>query len=282
MIKVRSETVVLETLQRWAEDNERIRGMVLTSSRVIPGSTIDFLSDYDIELYVADLAPFMAGDEWLEFLGPIMVRWPYKPRSTMDPDWITRLVLFQDGVRVDFQITANPEVPADAYANGGRILVDKDQLFEYLEEPTYTKYLVKKPTHQQYEELVHEFWWDAIYVPKYLWRGELPFAKYMLDHTLRHCFLHPVIEWYIGSLTDWIANPGIWGRRFKYYLDAELWWQLEGTYAGADLEENWAAFFTMLDLFSRLSRDVGSFLGLKYPRKLEEDVREYCMWIRNQ
>ena len=40
MIKVRSETVVLETLQRWAEDNERIRGMVLTSSRVIPGSTI--------------------------------------------------------------------------------------------------------------------------------------------------------------------------------------------------------------------------------------------------
>ena len=73
---MRDETAVLDTLRVWADDNERIRGMVLTSSRVIPGSTIDFLSDYDIELYVDDLAPFAASDEWLEFLGPIMVRWP--------------------------------------------------------------------------------------------------------------------------------------------------------------------------------------------------------------
>ncbi|MCK9524768.1 MAG: aminoglycoside 6-adenylyltransferase [Limnochordia bacterium] len=279
---MRDEATVLETLQAWAEKDECIRGMVLTSSRVIPGSTIDFLSDYDIELYVSDLTPFAANDDWLAFLGSIMVRWPYKPRSTMEPDWITRLVLFRDGVRVDFQITANLEVRADAYANGRKILIDKDQLFDCLVEPTYTKYLVKTPTPQQYEELVQEFWWDAIYVPKCLCRGELPFAKYMLDHMLRHHFLHPMIEWYIGTITDWTANPGVWGRRFKYYLDRELSWQLEATYAGADLGENWDAFFNMLDLFSSLAREVGSYLGLEYPTDIEDDVRQYCQWIQGQ
>ena len=94
---MRGEHTVLRTLQDWAEGNEQIRGMVLTSSRVVPGSTIDFLSDYDIELYVSDLAPFAANDDWLEFLGSIMVRWPYKPRSTKYEDWITRLVLFHSG-----------------------------------------------------------------------------------------------------------------------------------------------------------------------------------------
>lgn len=279
---VRDEAAVLGTLQTWAESNENIRGMVLTSSRVIPGSTIDFLSDYDIELYVSDLTPFADNDDWLAFLGTIMVRWPYLPRSTMNPDWITRLVLFQDGVRVDFQITDNRAVPSNAYSNGRKILIDKDQLFTSLEEPTYTDYLVKRPMPQQYEELVHEFWWDAIYVPKYLYRGELPFAKYMLDHTLRHLFLHPMIEWYIGTITDWNANPGVWGRRFKYYLEKEHWWQLESTYAGAGLEENWAAFFAMLDLFSSLAKEVGRYLGVEYPSTLEEDVTQYCLWIRGQ
>lgn len=279
---MRDETAVLDTLRVWADDNERIRGMVLTSSRVIPGSTIDFLSDYDIELYVDDLAPFAASDEWLEFLGPIMVRWPYKPRSTMNPGWITRLVMFEDGVRVDFRITANKGIPADAYANGRKVLVDKDGLFEQLHEPTYTEYLVKRPTDERYEEMVNEFWWDVIYVPKYLWRGEFSFAKYMLDHILRHLFLHPMIEWYIGTKTNWSVNPGVWGRKFKYYLEAELWWQFEATYAGADVEENWDAFFTMLDLFSTLGRAVGESLGLQYPVDLEERVRKYCLWIRNQ
>jgi len=279
---MRGEHTVLRTLQDWAEGNEQIRGMVLTSSRVVPGSTIDFLSDYDIELYVSDLAPFAANDDWLEFLGPIMVRWPYKPRSTKYEDWITRLVLFQDGVRVDFQITADLQVPPDAYTDGRRVLLDKGNLFGHLAEPTYTKYLVKKPTEERYAELVHEFWWDAIYVPKYLWRNELLFAKYMLDHILRHFFLHPMIEWHIGTTTDWSANPGVWGRRFKHYLDQETWWQLEATFAGADLGENWGAFFAMLDLFSRLAREVGSHLGFDYPVNLERDVRGYCLSIYGQ
>ena len=67
------------------------------------------------------------------------------------------------GSTVDFQITANLEVSPDAYPNSAKVLMDKDHLFDHLKEPTYTEYVVKRPTAQQYEELVHEFWWDAFF-----------------------------------------------------------------------------------------------------------------------
>jgi hypothetical protein len=35
-----------------------------------------------------------------------MIKWPLTPMSTFDKNWITRLVLFDSGVRIDFQITA--------------------------------------------------------------------------------------------------------------------------------------------------------------------------------
>lgn len=51
------------------------------------------------------------------------------------------------GSTVDFQITANLEVSPDAYPNGANVY----------------RVCRKKPTAQQYEELVHEFWWDAFF-----------------------------------------------------------------------------------------------------------------------
>jgi len=52
---MRSEEEVLSHFKKWAKNNESIRAAVLTSSRANPDSELDFLSDYDIELYVSDL-----------------------------------------------------------------------------------------------------------------------------------------------------------------------------------------------------------------------------------
>ena len=103
---MRKEKEVLLQLDTWARKNDLIRAAILTSSRTNPEQPVDFLSDYDIELYVSDLKPFVEDDQWLNVFGPIMVRWPYKPCSTdFSDDYVTRLVLFKDYVRIDFQIT---------------------------------------------------------------------------------------------------------------------------------------------------------------------------------
>ena len=275
---LRTEQEVLSKFRKWAENNDLLRAAVLTSSRVNPDSSIDFISDYDIELYVKDLSIFELSDNWLNVFGPIMVRWPYKPGA--QEERITRLVLFKDGVRIDFQITDNFEIKADTYDNGYKILIDKDGILDNLDEPTYSQYIIKKPAAEEYEKVVHEFWWDAIYVPKYLWRDELPFAKYMLDNILRYSFLHPVIDWYIGMQNNWSVNTGIHGKKYKFYLDKKTWKELESTYTGADIKENWIAFFNTLSLFRKLAKKVGENLGYNYPGTLDREVTQYCMEIK--
>ncbi len=115
---MRTEEEVLAQFFDWAQGNDLIRAAVLTSSRVHPELCTDILSDYDIELYVADLRCFQQDDDWLRVFGPIMVRWPLKPRSTLDEKWLTRLVLFKDGVRIDFQIADKRKIEPDAPADG--------------------------------------------------------------------------------------------------------------------------------------------------------------------
>jgi aminoglycoside 6-adenylyltransferase len=241
---------------------------------------MDFLSDYDIELYVADLEPFRKDDGWLNGLGPIMVRWPYKPRATDKEGWITRLVLFSDGVRIDFQITDQAVIAANAYDDDYRVLIDKDNMTRELNAATHTEHLVRRPTREEYDTLVYEFWWDAAYVPKYLWRDELPFAASMLGQSVRDKYLRTVIEWFIGLRHNWSVNTGLYGRKFKRYLDDRTWSEYTSTFAGADTEENWQAFFNAVALFRRLARAVGDKLGYEYPVQLDREMTDYYSSIR--
>lgn len=80
---MRKENEVLSTFNSWAISNNLVRAVILTSSRTNKTNEVDFLSDYDIELYVSDIKIFM-DDKWLESFGEVMVRWPYKPKSTLD------------------------------------------------------------------------------------------------------------------------------------------------------------------------------------------------------
>lgn len=279
---MRTEEEVLTQFDNWARGNDLVRAAILTSSHADPECETDFLSDYDIELYVADLEPFRKDDEWLNAFGPIMARWPLRPRSTSGWEgWITRLVLFKDGVRIDFQISDRTVIDPDAYDDGYRVLIDKDNLTAHLNEPTFSKFAIRKPSREEYDTLVQEFWWNAAYVPKHLWRDELPCAASMLGQAVRDKYLRTVIEWFIGLRHDWSVNTGIRGRRFKRYLDAETWAQYTSTFAGADIEENWQAFFNAVALFRKLARIVGESLGYEYPLEVDKEMSDYYSRIRS-
>jgi aminoglycoside 6-adenylyltransferase len=278
---VRTENEVLAQFDSWARGNDLVRAAVLTSSRARPDGKIDFLSDYDIELYVGDLEPFQRDDGWLDAFGPIMARWPFRPRSTGNDGWITRLVLFRDGVRIDFQISDQLTIAPNEYDDGYKVLIDKDDLTTRLNPPTFSANWIKKPSQEQFDTLVHEFWWDATYVPKYLWRDELPFAASVLSQVVRTEYLHTVIEWFIGLQHGWSVNTGHRGKHFKRYLDGELWSEYAGTFAGAEIEENWQAFFNAVALFRKLAKIVGESLGYAYPMQMDKEMTEYFTHIRN-
>jgi aminoglycoside 6-adenylyltransferase len=196
LVNILQKNKVIENLTNWAVKNKQVRVMILTSSRANPSCHTDSYSDYDIEMYVTDINEFK-NDNWLGDFGDVMIRWPLKPMATFDKEWITRLVLFDNEVRIDFQITSNKSINQFAYDDGYKVLVDKDKLTVNLTEPTFSRYKVKKPAKEEYNDLVNAFFWNATYVAKNLWRDELYYAKFMLDNTLRFDDLQKMIEWNI-------------------------------------------------------------------------------------
>ena len=280
---MKQEQEMISLLLAWARQNENIRTVLMTSSRANPYAFTDLFTDYDVELFVNNLDALEKDDGWLNRFGSLI-----KKVVLQDGNWRTRLVLYEDGTKIDFQISTNDyiedlagmkELPAK-YDNGYKVLLDKDGLAKQIPVPSYKAYITKKPTHEQFAETINSFWGDTAYVANSLWRDELYFAKYMLDNVIRFNYLQPVIEWYLGVKYDWTVNPNKFGRWFKRYLDSDTWTELEGTYAGAGIEENWEALFRTADLFSRLGQEVGNSLGYRYPFEYEQRMREYLLKVR--
>lgn len=65
------------------------------------------------------------------------------------------------------------------------------------------------------------------------------------------------------------------------YLDPETWSELEETFVGANIAENWKALFKITDLFRKLATHVGEKLGYAYPYYLDKNVMQYLKKVEN-
>lgn len=268
------EDEISKKLKDWAENTQSVRALILTSSRVASSNAkVDSFSDYDVALYVNSLDSFN-NDEWLNIFGAVLVKWPHKPQTTFSKDWLTRLVLFETRLRIDFQITSNFDIPPTDFDLGYQVIVDKDGITQNLPQATKTEHLIKKPSEEEFLTLINEFFWDATYVPKYLWRNSLFFAKFMFS-SLQSEYFEKMIEWYIGSKNNWDVNTGVHGKYFEKHLDEQTWKEIRQTFVGADIEENWIAFFKLFDLFTKFAHSVAENLEYTYPSEQEKKLLIY-------
>lgn len=279
---------IFDMLLDWAKSNEEIRTIILTNSRAKLEASKDLFSDYNVELLVKDLQPFLS-DEWVGNFGAIISLRPLK--AVVNENWVTRLVLYEDGVRIYFQISTNESVKQltkasrlpPEYDNGYKVLLDKDNLTHGIKPSSYSAFVTKKPTEEDYTKLMNDFWWNAIYVAKNLWRNELYSSKFMLDNVIRFSLLfQKVTEWYIGVQHGWNVNPNKSGRWLKNYLDMQTWMDLEMIFAEANKEDNWKAMFRSADLFKQLGVEVGTKLGYSYPYHTEQYVKKYLLKVNKK
>jgi aminoglycoside 6-adenylyltransferase len=66
----------------------------------------------------------------------------------------------------------------------------------------------------------------------------------------------------------------------KQQVRPEFWAELELTYTGAGLEENWEALFRTVALMRRVANEVGKHLGYTYPQELEQRVLNYLSIVK--
>jgi aminoglycoside 6-adenylyltransferase len=247
MIETR-EADVLERLSAWAKTQPSIRAMILTSSRARPDGPVDRLSDYDVILAVADAEGFSREAAWVSDYGQPMVRWGDQGQLYGLTTYFHGVV-YEDGVKIDYsvwpealldRVSAQAALP-DRLDVGYRVLLDKDGRTSRWQSAAHKAHIPAKPREEEYRALVEEFWWGTTYVAKGLWRGELVFAKFVLDSHIKLGALRRLLEWRVEIDHDWSLKPGRSGRGLERSLPSDIWLELASTYVGLDLEDNWAA-----------------------------------------
>jgi aminoglycoside 6-adenylyltransferase len=281
---------IIPALIQWATARNPIRAVLLTSTRAIPDAPIDALSDYDVILIVHDVQPFVADRRWLNDFGDVLVAYwdPLHPDPVFGIERCGNVTQFADGLKIDFtlwpvalfqQIIAAPVLPAELDA-GYRVLLDKDRLTATMCSPTGTAYVPTPPTLMTYQTLINDFLRDAPYVAKSLWRDDLLPAKWCLDYDMKHNYLRQLLEWRMEIDHGWSVPAGLLGKGLKKRLAPDIWAQVEQTYVGARLADNWDALAHTMALFRQVAVEVGEHLGYAYPHDLHQRVSAYVDQIK--
>ncbi|WP_291911619.1 AadS family aminoglycoside 6-adenylyltransferase [Chitinophaga sp. CB10] len=279
----------LAAVTAWATANEDIRAMLLTSSLVNPYAPVDALSDLDIELIFTDPAPYIRDNAWLKIFGEIIAT-VEEGVAAFEGRHAMKMVLYEDHVKIDFKIYSVQHFLEDAASDplpedwdiGYRVIFDKDQVTAQLPPPTYAPAFIQQPDAARFAQVMNDAWWDMTYVAKCLARGDIFYAKFMSENMMRTDYLVPLIEWYIGSLHEWKVSTNKHGRLFPKYLPPERWREIQATFSGADIADNWRALYAYADVIHQLGTELAGRMGFVYPQDTERKVRKYLMEVETQ
>ena len=274
-----------ERIIKWAESQTEIRAVLLTSTRAVHNAHVDALSDHDVILIVRSIQLFVEDRTWINDFGEVLVVYwdPIHVAPEFGDEIIANVTQYTTGLKIDFtlwpvslfeKIVAAPALPAELDA-GHRVLLDKDRLTTSMLPPTGKAYIPQRPTLEAYLTWINDFFSDAPYVAKCLWRGELLPVKWCLDYDMKHVYLRQLLEWRAQIDHNWSVPIGSLGKGLKKYLPADMWTELEQTYAGARTDDNWEALANTMALFRRAAIEVGTHLGYAYPYDLDQRVSAY-------
>lgn len=283
------ENEVLAQLVRWGEEQPLVRAMLLTSTRAVPDAWVDIFSDYDVILALSDVQPFFAARSWLAAFGEVLALYRDPLTSYQGHLKSAYVVQFVGGLKIDFTLwptgllrqTATAEELPPEFDAGYRVLLDKDGQTLGLKPPSYHAYIPRPPSETEYQEAIEVAMLEATYVARYLWRGDLMAAKFVLDNFMKHEHLLPVLEWHFEMDLGWSVRAGPYGRGLQKRLRPDLWGDLENTYTGPGLEENWDALIRTIALLRKAALEVGERLGFAYPHEMERRTLDYVQKIKN-
>ena len=92
---------------------------------------------------------------------------------------------------------------------------------------------------------------------------------------MKHVYLRQLLEWRAQIDHNWSVPIDSLGKGLKKYLPADMGTELEQTYAGARIDDNWEALANTMALFRRVAIEVGNHLGYAYPYDLDQRVTAY-------
>ncbi len=281
---MRNETEMLELIVKTANEDDRIRAVYMSGSRVNCNVPNDALADYDIVYVVKDTKPFYEDSHYMERFGEILyMQEPDRLDASVGKkldfnEKYTWLVIYTDGNRID--LTVCNEKKADITGDRVyRVLLDKDGRFANAPVSDDRARWVKKPSEAEYAAVCNEFWWCINNVVKGIKRYEITYAQDMMNYYVRPMLLK-MLSWKVGILTDFSVSVGKSGKYMnKWLLDDDYEMLLE-TYSGGFAGEMYHALKVMADLFDKIGLFVGDKLGYEYNERDSKAARIYMDMVR--
>lgn len=278
---MRTEAEMLSLILSVAQEEVRIRAVIMNGSRANPHAPRDIFQDYDIVYVVTDVAPFANNLAWIARFGELMILQMPDAMGDGPPaeGSFAYLMQFADGNRLDLTLFPRAALERMERDSLSVLLLDKDGAIAPFDPPHEGDYLPTPPTAKQFADCCNEFWWVATYVAKGLWRDEILYAKFMQDQVVR-AQLMKMLTWYIGVQTAFAHSSGKLGKHFRRDLPPALWALLEQTYASADRAESWESLFAMTTLFRRVALPVAAHFGFAYPHGDDARVSAHLAHVR--
>jgi aminoglycoside 6-adenylyltransferase len=280
---MRSEKKMLDLIPRFANDDERVRAVILNGSRVNPAVHRDIFQDYDIVFIVSSVEGFVRERSWISSnFGELIIMQTPDEHGVSSPDLnnkFTFLMLFTDGNRIDLTFYPVAKISDFEHDSLSLLLLDKDDLIGTLPDPSNKDYLTKPPTAGEFAECCNEFWWVSTYIAKGLWRRELSYVKFMYDQPVRDMLIL-MLKWHIGLRTNFAADSGKLGKYFERYLEPKHWEAFVKSFPDAEYENIWQALFIMCDLFREIALEVANYYKYDYPAMDDKRVSNYLQHIR--
>ena len=280
---MRSEQEMLELIVNTAQNDDRIRAVVMNGSRVNPNARRDIFQDFDIAYFVTDVGSFTDDHTWIDRFGEIMIL--QAPEAMGDPPPMNDgrfayLMQFTDGNRIDLTLFPVARLHEFERESLSSLLLDKDSIIEPFPASSESDYLPRPPTAKAFSDCCNEFWWVCPYVAKGLWREEIIYAKYVFDQFVREQLMK-MLTWYVGLKTRFLHGPGKFGKHLKRHIEPELWSMLEKTYSDAGYENTWDALYVMCDLFRITATQVAEHFGFDYPLSDDEKVSAHLKHVQS-
>jgi aminoglycoside 6-adenylyltransferase len=270
---------LLERFIAWAQAQAGIRAVALVGSSARHDYPADEWSDLDLVLAVADPQTWLASPDWLMELDEIWFTFlEYGPTGTA----IERRVLFAGGQDVDFIILpvesarqgfAGTYVPEIA-SRGLRVLLDKDHILPSMQFEA-SQGSVQPPSFQEYSQVVHDFWFHAVWTAKKLRRGELWVAKVCCDDYMKRLLLR-MLEWQAQAGRDKGVDTWFNGRFLERWASPAVLEKLRIAFASYEVEDVWRALCVSLELFDHVARETASRWRYDYPA---ENVKKVIGWV---
>ena len=271
----KSDGELLKRICAWAERQHDIRALVLTGSHA--RGQADDLSDLDLEFFTRTPERYVQSDSWMADIGAVWVYLPLQNERALP----TRLVIFDDGLKVDFTICPVAALTdivrahrlEAVYGRGYRVLVDKDGIAGQFPAASLQSGAAGPPTEETFINVIREFWFEVYHVAKYLKREDLWATKHR-DWKVKKLLL-TMLEWYEKSLHGWNYNTEHLGLHMKEWVEPEVWAQLAGAFAHFDAADSWKALYVSVGLFRSTAQKTAGNLGYRYPQDVDEHLSQY-------